>query len=118
MKKHLFKSDQLENHHFPIVAFFNAISDNSFVHVLEQFTLGVGSGINETVCTFPEDLDPGDEVFDGVMFSLFDEEVIVDYQTFFYYLKLACSIYLEDHPEDKAVIENNLEKIKKKYDLA
>jgi len=108
----LFKDDQLESSHFPVIAFFNAIPNSNFLNVMEQFSLGVGVGINATVCNFPEDLDPDEEAFDGVMFSLHDEEVVVDNGTFLYYLEKACLVYLEDYPDKKSVIDTYFDRIK------
>lgn len=113
----LFELDQLDSDHFPVIAFFNAISNSDFKDVVEQLSLGIGRGINAAVCTFPDDLDPDEDMFDGVMFSLHNEEVVVDYQTFFHYLKKACNFYLVDFPDDKDIIESYLSKIKEKYHL-
>jgi hypothetical protein len=113
----LLETDQLKNNHFPIIAFFNAIPDHDYIDVLEQLSLGVGGGYNDVVCLFPEDLDPGEEKFEGVMFSLFNEEVIVDYQTFYYYLRMASMVYLEDNFSNKEIVEDLLKSIKKKYHL-
>lgn len=113
----LLESDQLNNNHFPITAFFNAISNSNFEAVVEQLSSGIGRGINAAVCTFPDDLDPDEEMFDGVMFSLHNEEVVVDYQTFFHYLKKACNVYLDDFPDDKDTIERYLNKVIEKYQI-
>ncbi|WP_338552122.1 ribonuclease toxin immunity protein CdiI [Paenibacillus sp. KS-LC4] len=113
----LLDSDIQDKSHFPITAFFNSISNSDFVETVKHFSLGIGVGINATVCLFPDDLDPDEDKFDGVMFSLHDEEVVVDYRTFFYYLRLACSVYLEGTPNDKDVIEGYLKQIREKHNL-
>jgi hypothetical protein len=108
----LLESNLLENSHFPVIAFFNAIPNSNFLDVMEQLSLGIGRGINDTVCTFPEELDPDEETFEGIMFSLYDEEVIIKHQTFLYYLQMACAVYLEDCPDKKGIIEIYFNKIK------
>ncbi|MEC3605680.1 ribonuclease toxin immunity protein CdiI [Bacillus glycinifermentans] len=111
------KSQQLKEEHFPVKAFFNAISDSYFIEVIESMSQGIGYGINDADCTFPGDLDPGEEIFEGVEFSLLDEEVIVDYSTFFYYLKIACDSYISDFPQYKGKIESFLKVIAQKYNV-
>ncbi|WP_042473908.1 ribonuclease toxin immunity protein CdiI [Bacillus ndiopicus] len=107
----LLEVDLLKAEHFPIISFFNAIPESDFLEIIEQFSLDIGRGINDAVCIFPTDLDPGEELFEGVMFSLYDEEVIVDNETFLYYLEKACQVYLEDYPDKKNIVDIYFEKI-------
>lgn len=111
----LFESDILDKDHFPITAFFNSISNTDFIETIKHLSLGVGVGINATVCLFPDDLDPNEEKFEGIMFSLHDADVIVDCHTFFYYLRTACLAYLEYFPNDKDAIEGYLSQIRENY---
>lgn len=83
----LLEANLLKSNHFPITAFFNAISNTVFLDVIKQFTLGIGGGFDDAVCTFPGDLDPDEISFNRIMFSLHDEEIIVDNETFLYYLE-------------------------------
>jgi hypothetical protein len=86
---------------FPIQAFFNTISNGDFLIVVSSLVKRAGYCINAACCSFPGDLDPMDETFMGVKFSLFEDEVIIDEQSFLYYLSMACSSYLEFNPSDK-----------------
>lgn len=117
MKKKLNEEVMLDKNHFAVIAFFNAISDTDFVRTVEQMSLGIGTGINVVDCTFPNDLEDDEEKFEGVMFSLHDEETILDYSEFFYYLKLACNLYISGFPNNREILEVYLDKIAKNYDL-
>lgn len=90
---------------FPVQAFFNAISDGAFVRVVESLLSGVGHGAEEAFCEFPDPLDPGDPPFEGVRFSIFEEEVVLDRPTFLRYLRLAVDAFLEGHPADRVRLE-------------
>ncbi|AJJ27263.1 TPA: ribonuclease toxin immunity protein CdiI [Yersinia enterocolitica] len=61
----------------------------------------IGCGVNEAYCLFP-DLDDSDPEchFDGIMFGVWEGEVIVPESVGFEYVKLACEKYLQLHPED------------------
>ena len=113
------ESHLLEECDFPIQAFFNAISDSKFTEVIGQMSLGIGRGINDAVCTFPGDLDPEEELFDGIQFSLYGwEPVIADYKKFYYYLSLACKAHIEDFPDDQNKIKEYADEISRKYQLS
>jgi hypothetical protein len=93
-------------------AFFDAISNSSFIKTVDHLTRGIGASFNCVHCTFPGDLDEyavevemGGKVPDGIEFSFdWGEEVYVDIPTFRYFLTMACESYVKDHPEDKAKI--------------
>jgi len=110
------ESDLLTETHYPIYAFFNIIPENDFIEVCENFSKGIGRGIEFAVCLFPNDIDIPSEKFDGVEFSLHSgEEVVIDYSTFYFYLKKACERYLHLHNSDKEKLISLLEKIKQKF---
>jgi hypothetical protein len=52
-----------------------------------------------------------------VEFALGNQEVILDYKTYFYYLELACLKYVNEFPNYKQVIEKYLSLIIEKYNL-
>ena len=67
-----------------------------------------------------EDIENGDYFENGVKFFYgYDEcdEILVDYTIFFNALKLACDIYLEEYPEKTEIVDEMLEKFRKRYDL-
>ncbi|WP_241503518.1 ribonuclease toxin immunity protein CdiI [Bacillus safensis] len=118
MLKKILETQMLRYEHFPVVVFFNAITDDSFVNIVQHLSTGVGYGINDVDCTFPNDLEPGEEPFHGVLFALHDDKVIVDYQTFYYYLEQASNTYITEYPQDKKTISEVLRKVFEKYRLA
>ena len=108
----------MQQEHFPVFVFFNMISDNDFLDVCESFSKGMGRGIQFAVCLFSDDVDIELDKFDGVEFSLHTgEEVVVDYQTFYYYLNKACERYIQIHPDpvNKNKIEILLGIIKERF---
>lgn len=78
---------------------------------------GIGYGLNVACCTFPDDLDPDDKPFEGVMFSIFEDELILDYQTLYKYLKQASEVYLKENKGDEIVIEKILNAFRKNHQL-
>ena len=124
MKKEyrLIDKDMLSDKHFPIKAIFNSISDNLFVDTISPLAKGIGFGAEYGACIFSSDLDEYEiakrGVFEGVEFGLHNREgIIVDYQSFYYYLNKVCQYYVEDFPQDKEKIEKILQKIKEKFNL-
>jgi hypothetical protein len=95
---------------FPVQAFFNAVSDSSFVRMTDLLTSEIGYTSDEAHCRFPSDLDPGEETFSGVSFQLFEDRVIINQEQLRTFLIEACSVYLETHSSDRAVLERYLER--------
>jgi hypothetical protein len=100
---------------FPVQAFFNEISDGSFIRVIDHLTRGEGYGLNVAVCTFPAHMDDyeryverAEKPLEGVEFSLFDDDVVLDVPTFRRFLTMACEAYVKKYPEDRATIEELL----------
>lgn len=87
---------------FPIQTFFNAVSDSDLVHVVDWLTSGIGYHINDTHCRFPGDLDPGEESFEGVRFSLFEDSVIISPEQLREYLATVCRKHIVSYPDDEA----------------
>ncbi len=86
---------------FPVQAFLNAIPDEQFSKTLENIAKGIGATFNDVDCSFPEDIDPNDEPFEGVSFSIFDEEVIISLEEFLIYLHQATDQYIAQHPSER-----------------
>jgi hypothetical protein len=49
-----------------VAAFFNAVKDSSFTRVIDSLTSGIGYQVEVALCEFPQDLEEGEEPFDGV----------------------------------------------------
>jgi hypothetical protein len=86
---------------FPVQAFFNAVSDNSFVDAVDCLTKGIGYSMNDAHCTFPTDLDADEKPFHGVRFSLFEQSATITREQLRCFVKLACDKYVEKHPQHK-----------------
>lgn len=114
--------DMLSPDHFPIQAVFNMVSDNRFIQMVSGISTGKGFGENYGACVFPDDLDEYDiateGIFEGVEFCLHNgEEIIIDYQSFFYYFKKICNDYVLDFPQNKTQIEDSLMLFKQKFKI-
>lgn len=110
MKECRLNEDELiDKSHLPVLMIMNMISKKRFLTVLEAISKGNGFGEEYGVCTFPDDLDEFDKVngeeLDGVEFGLYSGEVIViDFQTFYHYLKIICAKFLKIHPEQTDIV--------------
>jgi hypothetical protein len=93
---------------FPVQCFFNAVSDFTFVEVVGRLLQGIGHGADYAHCTFPSDLDPGEEAFDGVRFSIFEDSVILTVEELRRFIREACDSYLASHPEERELISGLL----------
>ncbi len=90
----------LDKNHLPVLMILNAINEGRFLGVLEAISKGIGFGVESGACTFPDDLDEFDKAneveLSGIEFGLYSgEEVVIDYQTLYYYLKNLCDKYIE-----------------------
>lgn len=117
MNRHLTEKDLLKQEHLPVIAFLNAIKNNEFIVTIEQMSKEIGRGFNEVDCCFSGDLESDDEPFEGVEFALGNQEVVLDYKTYFHYIELACLKYVSEFPQDQKLIEKYLDVIKDKYNL-
>ena len=93
---------------FPVQCFFNAVPDFNFVEVVRLLLRGIGYSSDDAHCRFPGDLDPGEETFDGVQFSLFEESVVITTEELHRYIREACQSYLDCYPDEQDEISNLL----------
>lgn len=93
---------------FPVQAFFNAVGDSSFVKMIDHLTRGIGYTSDEAHCRFPSDLDPGEESFAGVRFTLFEDQVLLNKEQLRTFLTEACAAYAATHPSDRLVLDQYL----------
>lgn len=117
MDRRLTEKNLLKQEDLPAIAFFNAIKNNEFIDTIKQMSKEIGRGFDEVDCSFSNDLEPDEEPFEGVEFALGNQEVILDYKAYFYYLELACLKYVNEFPKDKQIIEKYLSLIGEKYNL-
>lgn len=93
---------------FPVQAFFNAFWDDNFVEVMRGLLGGIGHSMDDAHCRFPSDLDPWEEPFEGVRFSLYEDEVIITAAELKAFVAQACVAYLAAHPEQRDVVADLL----------
>lgn len=118
----LIEKDLLSDSHFPVRVVFNAISDSRFLRVLEGISNGRGFGENFGACVFPDDLDEQDieegGTLVGVEFGLHNgEEIVLDYQTFYYYLRKVCDVFFQEHSDEKNTVTYLLKKFRERYNI-
>ncbi|MBO1625275.1 ribonuclease toxin immunity protein CdiI [Bacillus arachidis] len=106
--------------------FYQVMGDERFLEVLKGYSNGEGYGIEHVWCVFADDYEEWeDEYFgeEGIAYYFDypaveeDEEVILDYHTFYIYLKDACESYLDRHPNDEKQVKEYLEQIKDRFTI-
>lgn len=102
------------------------MGDEKFLTVLNHYANGEDYGVENIWCVFADDYETWeDDYFGDTGIAYYfdysavekDEIVILDYETFFKYLKEACVEYLECNPENKKEVEGYLIEIKKRFDI-
>jgi len=119
------KKDVLADSHSPISHFFDIIHDSDFVGVMKYLSQGIGCFYEVAACFFPSDLDEYEiakkGLFEGVKFEFFGfrdvEDIIVDHQTFYYYLQKACKSHMKYYPDDIEKLVDILQKTKERFNL-
>jgi CDI immunity protein len=98
---------------FPVQAFFNSVSDMSFLYVMMHISKGVGFSSDYCHCRFPGDFEPHDNepTFDGVQFSLFEDTVAISYDDFANYFDMDCQNCLARHPSETEAVHAILTKV-------
>lgn len=95
---------------WPMEAFFNAIPSDEFVSVIRNLIHGTGHGYDDVVCTFPTDLDPAEETFEGAEFWVYSNAaIVVDNPTLLAYIRLASNRHIRSFPEDRLILDQILE---------
>jgi hypothetical protein len=104
--------------------YFQVMGDERFLTILEKYANGEGYGIEHVWCVFADDYEEWEEDYfgdEGIAFYFDypaveeDEEVILDYQSLYLYLRDIVSAYLKRHPEDELKTEKYIEKIKERF---
>lgn len=103
------EDELLDKSHIPVLMIMNMISEKRFLKVLEAISRGNGFGEECGACTLPDDLDEFDkangEELDGVEFGLYSgEEIVIDFETFYYYLKIICDKFLKINAEQTNIV--------------
>ncbi|MGG0738220.1 ribonuclease toxin immunity protein CdiI [Niallia taxi] len=97
-----------------------------FLTILEQYSKGWGYGDEYARYVFASYYEEWEEDYfgkEGIAYYIDnpvvdeDAEVILDYQTFYQFLRDDCGLYLQGHPQDIKVVNDYLVKIKEKYNI-
>lgn len=97
--------------------------ENYYERQLLCFPRIVDFGIDYYSCSFASNWHPLEDGYfeSGVQFvdssGGNERKVIVDYATFYKFLKMACDDYLEDHPEEQNKVEEALKTIRDRYNI-
>jgi hypothetical protein len=99
---------------FPVQAFFNSISDMSFISTMSHISESHGFSTDYCHCRFPSDFDPWDnqKPFAGVQFSLFNDTVVISRSDFLIYCAMVCERHLDVNPDNKSAVEDILAKLR------
>ncbi len=115
---------QIKSDLIAMVDYYNLLSDKEFSKVLDYFSKEVGYGDEYAKCTFSSSIEPWEDGYfeNGVMFTTSDgtekESIsIVNYESFYHYLSLACSDYVERNPEDKEKISILLDRVRMRFNI-
>ena len=114
MNEYIFERIDCENDPLWVVKdFFNSLSlSERLLWGVEKVIYRHGFVINETYCHFPDFKDSDPEFhFEGVMFGVWEGEIILPESVGFEYVKTACDKYLQLHPEDTEAVKILLAKI-------
>lgn len=94
---------------FAVQAFFNAVSDDDFTRMVKDLTSHIGWHVDVCHCEFPEGLEPGEEPFEGVKFSIYEDEIVLSQDEFASVLTKVCSDQKRRFPEQASAIDAALE---------
>lgn len=119
MKKELFElSDVNAGLNLIVMSYFDRMyEDGKFMKAMDLLSKKWTLNTDGAYCHFP-DMDSFDveDHFEGVEIAIGyppteEDTVIVDENTFYHYVRLACERYLKLHPEDKEMIDSLLLKM-------
>ena len=117
------EKDLLSPSHFPVQVAFNECCRWGFNEFLRLLSTDTGWGCDEGSCTFWNDLDDYDRShtapYEGAEFSALDDpDVILSYAEIYYYMKIACRRYVEDHHDQKESIDRILQTYARRHHLS
>jgi len=114
MNEYIFERiDYANDPEWVVKDFFNSMNlQCKFLWSLPFIIKKIGCGVNETYCSFPDLEDPDPKChFEGIMFGVWEGEIIVSETVGFGYMRLACEKYIQLHPEDKTKVNELLANI-------
>ncbi len=114
MNEYLFETIDYDNDpNWVIKSFFNSLNlSERLIYGVEKIINRCGFVINETYCHFPDLNDSDPEFhFDGIMFGVWDGEIIVPEATGYKYARIACEKYEQLHPYETEEITYLIKKL-------
>ncbi|KON88007.1 hypothetical protein AF332_15045 [Sporosarcina globispora] len=106
--------------------FYHHMGEGKFLRILSSYANGEGYGTEYARFVFADYYEEWEEDYfgqEGIAYYIDrpaveeDEEIILDYPTFYSYLKEDCVSYLKDYPQDKSEVEEQLKRIKKRFNI-
>lgn len=94
---------------FPARAFFNAISDQTFVRTIRLLRDGFGASINDVHCERPNSSSPDESPWEGARFALYEEEAHVSETELALLVRLSCDAQRTAFPEQASAISELLD---------
>ena len=114
MNEYIFEKIDYDNDStWALKDFFNSLHlQNRLIYGVGNIITKCGFVINETYCHYPDlqGVDP-DFHFEGIMFGVWEGEIIVSEDIGFKYTRLACEKYLKLHPEDSEKVNSLLDEL-------
>lgn len=103
MSELLFDGVDCQKFAWQVEEFFNSIySQDRFLWALPNLVSGISCVVNDDYCRFPDSQDPDPEMhFDGVLFGIGDDEIIIGRDVYEKFFRDACKRYISLHPEHK-----------------
>ncbi|KAA0566536.1 hypothetical protein F0342_00315 [Bacillus sp. CH30_1T] len=106
--------------------FYHHMGDGKFLRILRSYANGEGYGTEYARFVFADYYEEWEEDYfgkEGIAYYIDrpaveeDQEIILDYPAFFKYLREDCVRYLKDYPQDKSEVEEQLERIKERFNI-
>lgn len=97
---------------FPVQAFFNAVSEDEFPRMVMDLTNHIGWHVDVCHCEFPEGLEPDEEPFEGVKFSIYQDEIVLSYDDFIAAVRQACNEQKRRRPDQAQTLDMTLQRLK------
>ena len=111
MNEYIFNKIDCDNDKYWVIkSFFNSLNlSEKLLDGVSNIINRTGFVINEMYCHFPDlnNYDP-EWHFEGIMFGVCEDEIVVPESVGFDYVRLACEKYLQLHPEDSAKVSTLL----------
>ena len=117
---YLKEEDMLKSEHYPVAPLLNEAYYFGIIEFLQALVEGFGSGYDFSSCTFWDEMDEYDQThvpkYEGLWIVLEnDEEVILSYKDFLYYLELLYDRLKADNFSKLSEVRELIDEFKAKY---